>query len=164
MKFTLNWPMNIEIAGGPSAGLEAVQELWVEYWDALGLPQSFQNFAEEWRSLPGVYAPPRGCLLLARIDGEPAGTAGFRPLPERVDSCEAKRLYVRPAFRGQGVARALLARLIQEARKQGYRELYGDTLSSMEAALQLYNQLGFVEVGPYSLNPTAGATYLRLSL
>ncbi len=156
--------MNIEIVDGSSSGLEAVQELWIEYWDALGLPPDFQSFDEERRSLPGAYAPPRGRLLLATIDNVPAATAAFRPLPEREGACEAKRLYVRPAHRGAGLARALLARLIQEARAEGYRELYGDTLPSMEAALRLYDQIGFVEVGPYSHNPTPGATYLRLAL
>ncbi len=156
--------MNIEIVDGSSPGLAAVQELWIEYWDALGLPPDFQSFAEERRSLPGAHAPPRGRLLLARIDNVPAGTAAFRPLPEREGACEAKRLYVRPAYRGAGLARALLARLIQDARAEGYRELYGDTLPSMEAALRLYDQLGFVEAGPYSHIPTPGATYLRLPL
>ena len=156
--------MNVEIVDGSSWGLEAVQQLWIEYWDALGLPPDFQGFAEERRSLPGAYAPPRGRLLLATIDNVPAATAAFRLLPEREGACEAKRLYVRPAYRGAGLARALLARLIQEARAEGYRELYGDTLKSMEAALRLYDQLGFVHVEPYSRNPTPGATYLRLTL
>ena len=156
--------MNIEIAGGSPSDIEALQQLWIEYWASLGLPPDFQSFAAERLSLPGAYASPAGRLLLAGIDGEPAGTVAFRPLLERGGACEAKRLYVRPAYRGQGVARALLARLIHEARTAGYREMYGDTLSSMQAALQLYHQLGFVDVGPYSPDPTPGATYLRLSL
>jgi GNAT superfamily N-acetyltransferase len=142
--------------------IAAVRELWSEYWRALGLSLDFQNFAEELGSLPGKYGPPAGRLLLVRIDGQPAATAGFRPL--RQDACEAKRLYVRPAYRRRGVAAFLLARLIEEARRAGYRQLFGDTLGSMASALELYRRVGFAEVGPYAENPTPGAIYLRLSL
>jgi len=144
------------------ADVAAVEELWSEYWRSLGLSLDFQGFGEELRTLPGKYAPPAGCLLLARIDGDPAGTAAFRPL--RQEACEAKRLYVRPAFRRRGVAGSLLAALVEEARRAGYRNLFGDTLTSMASALDLYRSIGFVEVGPYSEHPTPGAIYLHLSL
>ena len=62
------------------------------------------------------------------------------------------------------VAGSLLAALVEEARRAGYRNLYGDTLTSMASALDLYRNMGFVEVGPYSDNPTPGAIYLHLSL
>ena len=145
-----------------AADIAAIQELWSEYWRSLGLSLDFQDFGEELRTLPGRYAAPAGRLLLVRIDGEPAATAGFRPL--RQDACEAKRLYVRPAYRRRGVAGSLLAALVEEARRAGYRNLYGDTLTSMASALDLYRNMGFVEVGPYSDNPTPGAIYLHLSL
>ena len=145
-----------------AADIGAVQELWSEYWRSLGLSLDFQDFGEELRALPGKYAPPAGRLLLARIDGEAAATAAFRPL--RQDACEAKRLYVRPAYRRRGVAGSLLAALIEETRRAGYRDLYGDTLTTMAQALDLYRNMGFVEVGPYSDNPTPGAIYLHLSL
>jgi putative acetyltransferase len=54
--------------------------------------------------------------------------------------------------------------LTEEARRCGYRNLYGDTLETMAPALDLYRRMGFVEVGPYSDNPTPGAIYLCLSL
>lgn len=142
--------------------IEAIKDLWSEYWDFLGLPADFQGFAEERRSLPGAYTPPKGRLLLALIQGNPAGTVALRPLSGR--SCEAKRLYVRPPYQGHGIARALLARLVREARAEGYEEMYGDTLKSMKPALRLYNQTGFSEVAPYSSSPTPEAIFLKLSL
>ncbi len=145
-----------------SRDVDAIRTLWDEYWDSLGLPLSFQDFAGERKTLPGVYAPPGGRLLLAVCHGEPAGTVALRPLTEH--ACEAKRLYVRAEYRGQGVGRALLRQLVQEARTAGYREMYGDTLKSMAAALQMYSRLGFCRVGPYSSTPTPGAIFLRLSL
>jgi GNAT superfamily N-acetyltransferase len=145
-----------------NTAVSAVQELWTEYWQALGLSPCFQNFSEELRTLPGKYSPPQGRLLVLSIDGNPAGTAAFRRLNDR--ACEAKRLYVRPAYRRLGAARALLARLIEEARSSGYQTMYGDTLPQMTSALVLYRELGFVEVCPYSDEPTPGAVYLRLNL
>jgi GNAT superfamily N-acetyltransferase len=157
----MGWSVDI-VESASARDIVAVQELWSEYWRSLGLSLDFQDFGDEFRTLPGKYAPPAGRLLLARIDGESAGTAAFRPLCQ--DACEAKRLYVRPAYRRRGVAGSLLAELIEEARRSGYRNLYGDTLASMASALDLYRSKGFVEVDPYSDNPTPGAIYLRLSL
>ncbi len=152
--------LDIILASGHD--IETVQTLWREYWDSFGLPQDFQNFAEELRTLPGAYAEPEGRLLLAQSQGKSAGTAALRPL--NTHCCEAKRLYVRPQYRGKGIGSALLNRLIEEARAAGYQKMYGDTLTSMTTALQMYNRLGFSEVPPYSTNPTPGAIFLRLFL
>jgi GNAT superfamily N-acetyltransferase len=145
-----------------ASGILAVQELWAEYWESLGLSPDFQNFARELQTLPGRYAPPEGRLLLLRVDGRAVGTAAFRPLGE--SACEAKRLYVRPVYRNRGIGSSMLETLIMEARLCGYRNVYADTLTSMTSALDLYRRIGFVEVGPYSDDPTPGAFYLRLSL
>ena len=151
---------NIVLAGAQD--IPAVQSLWREYWDSFGLPADFQGFEEECSMLPGVYAPPRGRLLLAFYQGEPAGTAALRVLDD--SSCEAKRFYIRPQYRGKGIGGALLGRLIEEARAMGYKEVYGDTLESMSSALRMYRRLGFSEVAPYSPEPTPGAIYLKLVL
>ncbi len=154
--------MPVDIIVASREEIDTIQNLWREYWDSLGLPEDFQSFAEELRMLPGAYAFPEGRLLLARVQGDAAGTAAFRRLS--TSSCEAKRLYVRPEYRGKGIGRSLLNRLVEEARMAGYREMYGDTLTSMKSALQMYRQSGFSEVAPYSPHPTPGAIFLRLSL
>src|SRR5712691_8320866 len=103
----------IRVALGPW-DMEAVQGLWKEYWTSLGLAPEFQGFANELQSLPGAYGEPDGLLMIATDGEKPAGTIALRRLSER--TCEAKRLFVRPEFRGQGLARALLNRLIAGAR------------------------------------------------
>jgi putative acetyltransferase len=148
----------VEITVAAGQQIAVVQDLWREYWTSIGLPLDLQGFAEEVAALPGVYSLPGGRMLLAMIEGEPAGTAAFRPLDMR--RCEAKRLYVRPRYRGQGVGRALLDRLLEEARIAGYGAIYCDTLKSMTAALQMYKENGFSEVAPYSATPTPDAIYL----
>jgi GNAT superfamily N-acetyltransferase len=139
-----------------------VQSLWREYWASFRFSPCFQNFEEELRSLPDAYDGPRGRLLVGYVCGDPAGTAALRPINER--SCEAKRFYVRPKYRGKRIGRSLLERLVEEARAAGYRNMYGDTLESMTQALDLYKRFGFLETPPYAADPTPGAIYLKLSL
>jgi len=136
--------------------------LFEEYWQSFGFTPCFQNFADEVAGLPGYYAPPQGRLALAFAGGEPAGCIALRPLDRW--RAEAKRLYVRPKFRGQRAGLALLQWVIGEARAAGYREMLGDTMPVMHRALAMYERLGFQQTGPYAAEPTPGAIYLRLEL
>lgn len=141
---------------------EEIATLFTEYQAALGLDLSFQGFAEELAGLPGAYARPRGCLLLARFDGVAVGCAGLRPFDKKIG--EIKRLYVRPAARGHDLGRRLTVRLVEEARAIGYERLYLDTLPSMASAQRLYESLGFRDVPPYRYNPVEGTRFLGLEL
>jgi putative acetyltransferase len=142
--------------------LAAAGRLFEEYAASLDISLCFQGFDEELSSLPGAYAPPRGRLLLACRGKESVGCVALRPLEP--DTCEMKRLYVRPAYRTGGVGRLLAERAIHEAAMAGYRRMRLDTLPMMEAALQLYHRLGFREIAPYTANPVKGAVFLELQL
>jgi len=144
------------------ADYATVKELFVEYAASLGFGLEFQDFDDELASLPGRYAPPRGCILLADVDGHPGGCIGLRPLAG--DACEMKRLYVRPAFRGKGVGSALAEEVIARARRLGYGRMRLDTVASMAEANALYASLGFREIEPYRHNPLQGARYFELDL
>jgi GNAT superfamily N-acetyltransferase len=86
-------------------------------------------------------------LLLGLTERLVAGTVALRPMS--IDLGEIRRLYVRPAVRGQGVGRALMVALINEARSAGYRDLRLETLEAMSEARELYRSLGFREVPPW---------------
>lgn len=146
--------------------LEATREIFREYAKSLGVDLCFQNFEAELARLPGDYAPPRGSLLLALVDGQVAGCCALRPLDE-VDvpnASEMKRLFVRPAFRGLGLGRELAQAILDEALRLGYDSVLLDTLDEMEAARALYEDLGFEEIAPYYHNPLPGAHYLQANL
>lgn len=141
-------------------------ELFREYADSLGLDLAFQNFAHELATLPGDYAAPRGVLLLAYVDDALAGCCALRPLDNAdiANAAEMKRLYVRKAFRGFGLGRQLAEATLDAARQAGYASVLLDTLDDMEAARNLYTDLGFESTEPYYHNPIAGAHYLKADL
>ena len=144
----------------------ASREIFAEYAAALGIDLCFQDFDAELADLPGDYAAPQGCLLLAFVDDALAGCGAFRPLTDvdYANACEMKRLYVRPAFRRFGLGRTLTQALLDLALQSGYSAMLLDTLDDMEAARGLYETLGFAAVPPYYFNPIAGAHYLKADL
>ena len=146
--------------------IEATRELFREYASSLEVDLCFQRFEEELAALPAHYGPPGGLLLLAMVDGTPAGCCALRQLADAdyPNACEMKRLYVRPAFRGLGLGRQLVESIMDGARQQGYDCVLLDTLDEMETARALYEDLGFAEVPPYYHNPIPGAHYLKARL
>jgi putative acetyltransferase len=143
--------------------IEQARALFLEYAESLGFSLCFQSFDEELKNLPGAYAAPSGRLLLARYEQQAAGCVALRKLEANV--CEMKRLYVRPAYRGKGLGRILVERVIAEARAIGYERMRLDTIiSSMQDAVELYRKMGFKEIAPYRANPIEGALYLELLL
>jgi ribosomal protein S18 acetylase RimI-like enzyme len=144
------------------AELAAVRALFAEYARAVDAPCCFVGLERELASLPGEYAPPTGRLLLALDASGSAGCVALRPLD--ADTAEMKRLYVRAAYRGQGLGRSLAVAAIAAARDSGRRRLVLDTLPSMEQAIALYRSLDFTELAPYLPVPTPGAVCYQLKL
>ncbi len=104
-------------------------------------------FDGELAGLPGKYARPRGRLLLAHLDGKPAGCVALRDLGD--GRCEMKRMFVPETFRGRGVGRALAERIIAEGREAGYRAMRLDTSRRQNEAMRLYESCGFRRIPPY---------------
>ena len=142
--------------------VDAVRALFEDYAASLGFDLGFQDFERELDELPGEYAPPRGRLLLARVGGEAVGCVAVRPLDD--ETCEMKRLFVRPASRRTGAGRALAEAAVAAGRELGYARMRLDTVPSMEAARALYRSLGFREIRPYRYNPIRGTAFMELGL
>lgn len=138
--------------------------LFAEYAASLSVDLSYQGFEQELKSLPGVYAPPGGDLLLA-LDrrGVTLGCVALRA-SSRLGCAEMKQLYLRPSSRGAGVGRGLVEAAIQTAKCLGYRELRLDTLPSMTTAMRLYAAMGFEVIEAYYAPTPAGTVFMSLNL
>lgn len=93
------------------------------------------------------YMPPNGHLLLATLDGKAVGIIFLKGLRE--DTCEIKRMYVRPGYRGKHVGYKLLEHAITGARDHGYSKILLDSGRFMTHAHALYKSFGFKEVERY---------------
>ena len=155
----------LEIIDGNSSYeyIATIRELFEEYIDSLGFELDFQDYRAEIASLPGKYSFPEGALLIAMWGGQAAGCIAMRPLDDRI--CEMKRLYVRPSFRGRGIARSLVSALITLAKNKGYSRMRLDTMEDIMApAIRLYESLGFYDILPYCFNPMKSARFMELEL
>lgn len=142
--------------------VELVRAIFREYAASLGIDLDFQDFDAELNGLPGKYAPPNGNVFLAWSDGAVIGSVAMRALDNNI--CEMKRLYVRPAGRGQQLGKQLALRIIQAASEAGYSKMRLDTLPDMVAAQRLYASLGFRAIPAYVYNPVEGTKFLELDL
>ena len=136
--------------------------LFEEYAAGLAIDLCFQGFSQELDTLAAMYGPPRGVLLLAEIEGMPAGCAAVRRLEDV--TCELKRVYVRPEFRGTGLGRRLTETAMRAASALGYKSIRLDTLPEMAAAQRLYEHLGFRDIPAYYGKPMAGQRFMEAIL
>ena len=107
---------------------------------------AFEGLEEQLAALPGIFGPPDSAFLLATVDGAPAGCGAF--FGHEGGTCEVKRMYVRPEFRGLHLGVGLIEALIARARTLGYRRMMLDTFHTMKTAQHIYAKVGFVELAP----------------
>jgi putative acetyltransferase len=151
----------ITAATFPDDSIE-VLEIWHEFIGNSSVNLDYQKNRLEVSDLPGEYAPPAGRILLAREGDSVVGSIAMRRVNSAI--CEMKRLYVKPVARGTALGRALSLRLIEEARRAGYREIRLDVHGEFIHARKLYVDLGFTDAEPVSYNPVPGAKFLGLLL
>lgn len=94
------------------------------------------------------FAPPRGTFLLLRLNGEPVGCGGLKPISK--EAAYLKRMWIAPRARGLGLARRLLLALEDKARAMGYSIVRLETNKALVEAQQLYHSAGYVEVEPFN--------------
>jgi GNAT superfamily N-acetyltransferase len=110
------------------------------------------------------FYPPTGRFYLVMHRGQSVGVGCLKKLAHGVG--EVQRMYVQPHLRGVGAGRALIERLISDARALGYKSLRLESLKALEPAHALYRSIGFKDIDPYSENsmksyqpPESLATY-----
>ena len=141
---------------------QSARNLFLKYAACLGFDLEFQGFSQELATLPGDYASPQGCILLAEISDLFIGCVALRPLEEKI--CEMKRLFVVTDYQGDGIGRILAQSVINRARQKGYEKMRLDTIESMTVAKKLYSSLNFRPIEAYRYNPLKNPSYLELDL
>ena len=154
--------MEVIRSASTDADFTQARALFEEYAAGLAIDLCFQGFSQELDTLSRMYGPPRGVLLLADIEGVPAGCAAVRRLDEV--TCELKRVYVRPEFRGTGMGRRLTETAMRAAREMGYTSIRLDTLPEMATAQRIYEHLGFRDIPAYYGKPMAGQRFMEAVL
>ncbi|HEG43999.1 MAG TPA: N-acetyltransferase [Phycisphaerales bacterium] len=153
--------------------LEVVKELFVEYADcifelvrpySLSLAKRLSEKAlREANGLPGEYAKPKGCILLAEYKGAIAGCIAVSEIAEGV--CEFKRIYVKPKFRRMGIGKKLSDEIIKKATHLQYKRMHLHTNEDLFiGAKELYTSLGFKETGHIEGSPLKNSVYMELEL
>lgn len=155
--------LQIVVIEEESPELDNIRTLFREYEQELDENLCFQSFEAEVKDPLKKYGPPTGTLLLAYWEQEIAGCIAFTAMTEP-STCEMKRLYVKPAFRKYGIGRKLAEVLLKIAAEKGYTTMKLDTLEKLQAAIRLYEQLGFEKTGAYYDNPLPGVVYMEKKL
>ncbi|WP_339804178.1 GNAT family N-acetyltransferase [uncultured Marinobacter sp.] len=132
------------------------------YADFLGHDLEFQGFTAELASLPEMYGPPGGAMLVARIEGLAVGVVGLRHYEPHV--AEMKRMYVLGEYSGMGIGRALTKAFLEKAREMGYHSVLLDSIPELDKALKLYRNIGFREIEPYRYNPHPDAVFMEYKI
>ncbi len=150
-------------------GLEISQarEIFAEYMQSIrhlaACSFEHQKTDEELATLPGKYGPPGGAIFLAWDGDGCIGCAAVRPLA-LAGNCELKRMYVRPAYRGQHIGRRLCDAILDKAREIGYVEMRLDSDPELQTAIALYRTLGFKDVPRYNEDPDPHTVFMGMRL
>jgi ribosomal protein S18 acetylase RimI-like enzyme len=164
-------------SGSPPPDIRVCEAIWPDHHaDAVRLvqtyvasvqqPACFPGLAEELADLSAAYPRPSGGFYLAWLNGAAVGCCAFRALldADHANACEMKRLFVDPRARRLGLGHRLVEAVMDAARVAGYAVVLLDTLTEMEAARALYEDMGFVSIPPYTQSPLPGAHHLMATL
>src|SRR4029077_12211315 len=121
-----------------------------EYYEAMSV-----RTRETLDACARLYVADGAGVWLARLEERVIGCIALRAMPQFTASGEVKRLYVKPEYRGRGIAVALHDALETYAGDFGYQWLYLDTADNMRFAIRFYEQQGYERCARYNDNPQA---------
>lgn len=145
---------------------ETARDLFRNYYDFLVSTRScgghLPGLDDEIATLPIAYTSHGGEVLVAIVDDQPAAAIAYRAVASDYQNaphtCDIKRPFVHPSFRGQGLFRTLVADVLARAKAHNFTRAILDT-TTMAAAHALYVALGFKEY-----KREDNLTYLELTL
>ncbi len=135
------------------------KKLFAEYAHAINIDLTFQKFDKELEEINTMYSSPQGGIIICKKDEIFTGCIAVRKIDD--STCELKRMYVNPAFQGNGIGKNLLEKALQLAKDCNYKIIRLDTLNYMAPAIHLYMQSGFYVIEPYYFNPNKTALFFE---
>ena len=135
---------------------EAAKKLIRECSEIKGAESCFASLDQELADLGTYYKD--GALLIGFEDENPVATIAIKRIDE--GTCEAKRLYIKPDYRGRNNARVLMNEMLKRSRDLGFKEVTFTTRPAvMRVGYGLYKRMGFEEV-----NCTDGVVSMKMTL
>ena len=135
---------------------EIVKPLFLEYSQIKGAESCFVSFDKEIADLNAYYKG--GIILVGYENDNPVSCVALKKIADK--TCEGKRLFIKPEYRGKGYARIVLSVMMEKAKKLGFEEIVFTTKPSvMKTAYSLYQRMGFEE-----LSETDGIVSMRIDL
>lgn len=123
---------------------EIAKKLIREYSTIKGAEQCFVSLDKELADLDTYYRG--GAFVIGYEDDNPIATVAIRKIDD--NTCELKRLYIRPDYRGRGYSRLLVDAILDRARALGFQEVRLTTKPAvMPVAYGYYKRRGFEELG-----------------
>ena len=136
--------------------LDIVKELFVEYSHIKGAEGCFVSFDKELNDLTGYYSG--GAIIVGYEEDKPIACVAIRKISD--ETCEGKRLFIKPEYRGKGYARIMLKAMTDKAFELGFKELLFTTKPDvMSIGYGLYKRLGYEE-----LSEENGVASMRIDL
>lgn len=135
---------------------EVVKNLFLEYSQIKGAESCFVSFDKELNDLTGFYSG--GAIMVGYEGYKPVACVAIRKIDDT--TCEGKRLFIKPEYRGKGYARIMLKAMTDKASEIGFKEVVFTTKPEvMSVGYGLYKRMGFEE-----LSEENGIVSMRIEL
>ena len=126
-----------------SSDTEIIKELFVEYSHIKGAESCFVSFDKELNDLAGYYSG--GSVMVGYEEGKPVACVAIKKISDT--TCEGKRLFIKPEYRGRGYARIMIKAMTDKATELGFKEVVFTTKPEvMTVGYGLYKRMGFEEL------------------
>lgn len=91
-----------------------------------------------------LFQKERSVYNIAEINGKIVGGGGIYPTDGLSDdTCELVKMYLLPEARGTGLGSQLIALCLEQAKANGFKKVYLETMTELKAALKVYARMGF---------------------
>jgi putative acetyltransferase len=133
---------DVTIRAATNRDAENIRQLVFGTLREYGLPPDPETTDSDLTDIETSYLRSGGLFeVIEDAEGNLIGTVGLYPLDN--ETCELRKMYFAPGLRGRGLGRHLLGRMVEAARRLGFKRMRLETASVLERAIKLYTRFGF---------------------